>query len=97
MSRELEAGRELDMLVSEMMGGNFRPYSSDIAAAWLVVEKMRERDLYINIIPQKDGYLVTASEFQPQINSYLHLFDLHIDTVEQLPEAICLAATEGGR
>ena len=40
---KMKAGRELDMLVSEMMGGNFRPYSTSIAAAWLVVEKMDER------------------------------------------------------
>jgi hypothetical protein len=42
---EMQAGREMDMLVSEMMGGNFRPYSTDIAAAYQMEERIAELGL----------------------------------------------------
>jgi hypothetical protein len=66
--------------------------STDIAAAMLVVEKMRERGIYIAIVAQKDDYLITASDFHPHINCYHYLLDLRADSFEKLPEAICRAA-----
>ena len=69
-----------------------RYYSTDIAAAMQLVDKMRERGIYITIVPQKDDYLIAVSEYHPQFNSYSHLLDLHADNFEELPEAICRAA-----
>ena len=91
--RELDAGRELDMLVSEMMGGNFRPYSSDIAAADLVIDKMEEMGFSFHmrsVIPGSDAPVYIA-----------HFGDRRKSATEfTRPLAICLAAlaaTEGGR
>ena len=39
----MRAGRELDALVAEKVMGLAAPYSTDIAAAWLVVEHMHAR------------------------------------------------------
>ena len=67
-------------------------YSRDIAAAMQVAEKMRERGIYITIVPQVDGYLVTALDFQPIGHYYFYLLSLNADNFKELPEAICKAA-----
>ncbi len=48
-------------------------YFRDIADAMQVMEKMRERGIYICIVSQKDDYLITASKFHPQFNCYINL------------------------
>jgi pentatricopeptide repeat protein len=64
-------------------------YSEYIEKAWRVVEKMRERGLYITVVSQKDDYLVTVSEYLSQPSSYVHRFGVRADTA---PLAICKAA-----
>ena len=75
-----------------MMCPDVAHYSRDIAVAMQVAEKMRERGIYINIISQEKGYLITASKFQEQFYSYFNIADLRADSFEELPEAICRAA-----
>lgn len=69
--------------------------SSNIAAAWEVVEKLRERNRHITIITKHDSFMVAVSEYVPAFGIYkpLHLTDdysdLHSNTA---PLAICRAA-----
>ena len=92
----MEAGRELDTLVAEkVMGLNvdrsmmhngpsyFDPpaYSTDIAAAWLVVEKLRETH---------DVELRGYQPYEP--NNWQVVVDSEFYTEGTAPHAICLAA-----
>ena len=88
MSRELEAGREMDMLISEWMGGNFRPYSTDIAAAMQVVAKFRG---FINI-ERRDTPLETSTGVTWKVTLPGRSTNFVNATAATLPEAICLAA-----
>ena len=100
----IELDKELDIKMAELMGWKrlsvyswrspdghrYLPkFSGDIAAAMQVVEEMRKRGICIIIVPQKDDYLVTASEYQPQFNVYRHQHGLRADSFEKLPEIIC--------
>jgi hypothetical protein len=60
-------------------------YSSDIAAAWQVVERMRERGWLIHIHTLMDGYLVIALETQPSERA-TQLW------CRNLPQGLCRAA-----
>lgn len=65
--------------------GNMIPhYSTDIDAAWEVVEKMHSMRLQTSIITTEKGVSVTIDEF------YCHSPDETI--AETAPHAICLAA-----
>ena len=101
--------RELDAKMGELMGWKrlsihtwrspedghryWPDFSTDIAAAMLVVEKMRERSLHINIISQEDDYLITVSKFLPHFNCYSNVGEsIRVDNFKELPEAICRSA-----
>jgi Phage ABA sandwich domain len=70
----LAAGREVDVLVAEkvmglarlhlhVMSEDLRPYSTDIAAAWEVVEHMRTRGVRVEVgTLHGGGYSARASE-----------------------------------
>ena len=65
-------------------------FSSDISLAMQVIEWMRkEREFFITIVPQMDGYLLTALDYQPIGNYYAHLCNSRADTFKELPDAIC--------
>lgn len=63
-------------------------YSTDMNAAWQVVEKMREQGFY---------YVLTTDDDEKQHECFFALPDTHMDEVqtvmaEQASHAICLAA-----
>jgi hypothetical protein len=71
---ELKAGRELDRLIETKVFGtripkaeglrlNPPPYSTDIAAAWTVAEKMRERGSLVTVksIPKESAFILEGS------------------------------------
>lgn len=50
---------KIDKLVAEhIMGGEIRPYSTVIQAAWAVVEKLAEEGIYLEVRRRKTGYTV---------------------------------------
>ena len=61
---------------------DFRP-STDISAAWEVVEKMAKDDFYIEIYRDSCGWAVLFGGYVPQASDK-----------ETAPHAICLAALE---
>ena len=97
----LKAGRELDALVAEKVmglpgaavGGWYNPnlldgpppYSTDIAAAWEVVEKLLELGWHVDI---EDGWCVIVYGGRDG------KADSEMEVGETAPEAICLAALE---
>jgi hypothetical protein len=100
---DLDAGRELDVLVAEKVMGwtNLRttkagmrrgtpaeyphighevpPYSTDMSAAWEVVEKMREREGYAGVESNHDLWEASMGPW-------------YVATAETAPLAICRAA-----
>lgn len=90
-------GRELDVVVArEIFGwhyGNYHTdlakYSSDLPAAWEVVEKMMGRYIYINIDTYHQKYIVEAVRQTSHIGDYKILSEVES---ESAPEAICKAA-----
>ncbi|WFB57488.1 hypothetical protein [Paenibacillus sp. BR1-192] len=88
----MKPGEELDEIVSREIFGvemiAHVPYSSDISAAWEVVEKLRESHLYTDIRTCADFYEVWVQipPFQEE----------HVQTETiahpRLPYAICKAA-----
>lgn len=97
------SNRELDAEVGlRIMGfkpprdgfqNNYPPYSSDIAAAFLVVEKMRERHFIWqggHVIPEKaENGMTMYAEFGYAPNGLTRTFT---ELASTLPEAICRAA-----
>lgn len=95
MNREeilgMEAGRELDKLIHQVIFNGKRNlmvsgcYSTDIEAAWEVVEKMRRKDWRIDILMYSDGESVV---------NILDVRGCFVDSALSLstPEAICKAA-----
>ena len=98
----MQAGRELDALVSEKVMGikwpgvfwdgdpdshffNRRAYSTDIAAAWQVVEKLKERGF---------GFWLTASGDCWFEDSNGWRITSKADGSNSVPLAICRAALE---
>ena len=65
-------------------------YSGDISLAMQAVEYMRtEREFFITIVPQMDGYLISVSDFVPTGHYYAHLTSVNISLFEELADAIC--------
>lgn len=114
---KLEPGRELDALVAERVMGrnpNLEPlirdapaYSTDIAAAWEVAEKVKRKD----IMEYGDFYLVWGNYgadttpkgphgqmIYPNALAWFCRIDMPTRTVsataDTAPHAICLAALE---
>ena len=90
----MEAGRELDALVEEKLmkapfAGDYQQhYSTDIAAAWEVLEKMQDNGWFWNI-DYDYGELVAG--FGKGRDSEGDL-SWHYEQAETTPHAICLAA-----
>lgn len=73
------------MLVDGSKSGILKNYSTDIVAAWKVVEEMRKKGIYLNTYTNKNDYHVEA--FHPDEFKY---HDLTTD--KSAPMAICKAA-----
>lgn len=94
----MNPGRELDALIAEKVMGlskvgyALEPYSTDIAAAWEVVEKMKlmkfNRDSYVD---QVLGWKIDVlqDEYEVRIMDQ-HWNTWEISTCSSLPHAICL-------
>lgn len=67
-------------------------YSTDIAAAWQVVEKLRQDRLYIEIVSEAEYFRCEVNHYTPA--AYQFKTEQHADTA---PLAICLAALEAVR
>jgi len=75
---------------SELICEDLPDYSSDISLAMQAIEWMRdEREFFITIVPQMNGYLLTASDYQAIGNYYCHLCNSRADSFKELPDAIC--------
>ena len=82
--------RERDAWVAEAVMGWQWTYTSDIAAAWQVVEKMMEGEHNSFRLFRCDGFPESrrcAASFKPSVESALKLVE-----APTAPEAICLAA-----
>ena len=80
---------------SELMCEGVPDYSSDISLAMQAVEYMRtEREFFITIVPQMDGYLISVSDFTPVGHYYAHLTSVNIYLFEELADAICYIILE---
>lgn len=92
----MNAGRELDVLIGEKVFGRTMTcpvcsevhsgepwYSTDIAAAWQVVEHMRKSGYYVSVVLAGGGVDVEVGKGGPPINIW---------QCETAPLAICLAA-----
>jgi hypothetical protein len=90
----MPAGRELDAIVAKAIGyvsltthwnpidnmyGTLPHYSTDISAAWEVVEKLQQDFMFIDIFSTSDSYNVLVTNGDA-VNA------------EKAPEAICKAA-----
>ncbi len=65
-------------------------YSGDISLTMQAVEYMRtEREFFITIVPQMDGYLISVSDFMPVGHYYAHLTSVNVSLFEELADAIC--------
>jgi hypothetical protein len=88
MDKPIVAGRELDALVAEkVMGWNFQrsAFSTDIASAWEVVEKLQALEYtFINLLWDGQGWDIEMGQDGHDISC-----DTYADT---FPLAICLAA-----
>lgn len=70
-----------------------RPYSTDIAAAWLVVERMRDRGYWVRIEDYTDGWRVTFSvPSKDEPDDWLN--DVMLSEAGTMPAAVCDAALE---
>lgn len=64
----MTAGRELDALVAEKVMGcctcgcedDHPPYSTDIVAAYIVLEQLRKDEIYFEITADKGGYYISG-------------------------------------
>lgn len=99
-----EEGLEYEQAYETKNGKTYRiidevaPYSTDIAAAWEVVEKLVTKGLYFNLSHGRNtqgrpiratatfkGYLLGVER---TVNSYIEIYEI----AESVPHAICLAA-----
>ncbi|MNJ53291.1 hypothetical protein D3C77_486750 [compost metagenome] len=64
-----------------------RKWSTDISASWEVVEKLRERKIYLDIRVWPDEYQVL-----PHLDENNKLIERAIVKKKSLPEAICKSA-----
>jgi hypothetical protein len=82
----MKPGKELDALIAEkIMGPNAKHYSTDIAAAWDVIEELARRHMIIQLYVSSDVY---RASFKMQTQSD---FLWHSEG-ESMPHAICLGA-----
>jgi len=105
----MEAGNKLNLLVCEKVFnnktfGSVKPYSTDISAAWEVVEYLGGIwDIKIRLRPHPDDppFAEGRPAYQAAVSlaDYVEAEGIHINQREgkspwcwQLPEAICLAA-----
>jgi hypothetical protein len=80
--------REIDVRVArEVMGEICRDYSTDITAAWSVVDKMRDEGYWMELI----GPMNPRDEWVARFVQINWVEDASADTA---PMAICLAALE---
>lgn len=105
MSDELKPGRELDALVAEKVMGVKDPqmfpnfgaavprYSTDIASAWLVVEKMREniKDV-LTLAGPSDETPKWWATFDKKWHGRASQNLFEWESGDTAPHAICLAA-----
>ena len=104
---ELEAGPELDALVDEKIFGReyirgygALPYSTDIAAAWEVVEKLKELDWALEVsvtnkLPEGDSETYYCGLLRGDDNAPWREDFRHIQAwAATAPLAICHAALE---
>lgn len=79
----LKPGRELDALVAEkVMGGELRPYSTDISAAWEVVEKYKWAEPELRYSDEQHCWVFSLHKASGYPN----------ECGDTAPHAICLAA-----
>lgn len=69
------------------------PYSTDIAAAWEVVGRLRSQECALHLSQSEpndsnDGFYASFSEYRPSIENEPHTFEW----ARTAPEAICKAA-----
>lgn len=64
--------------------------SECIADAWLVVDEMRRRGIFIEVWAQVDGYRCGAWRTKPEVAGYYRIID--DVTCETAAEGICLVA-----
>lgn len=69
------------------VSSQFHQFSVDISAAWEVVEKMRERKIYLDIRVWPDEYQVL-----PHLDENNKLIERAVVRKKRLPEAVCIAA-----
>ncbi len=75
---------------NELICEDIPDYSSDISLAMQAVEYMRtEREFFVTIVPQMDGYLISVSDFMPVGHYYAHLTSVNVSLFEELADAIC--------
>jgi hypothetical protein len=63
--------------------GELPHYSTNMSDAWKVVEYLRERDLFIDIITARDGYRIEVIHSGRGV--------VHVEQGESVPKAICIA------
>ena len=79
--------REIDAKIAEHvmgLGPIIKAYSTDIAAAWEVVERLDEEEWNVTIYPRKHE----SSGSSVVMHKFHHNYHVHGD----IPMAICLAA-----
>ncbi len=69
------------------------PYSQEIASAWLVVDKLGEQQIKIEISPTSDGYAVGYIKYDPtqEFTPWIGI-GYSYSTSNSIAHAICLAA-----
>lgn len=80
---------ELDQRIAELMGDDLtqpiKPYSTDIAAAWLVAERLASKCAAVHVLTKRSGW---ACEISSGIDVTAYGYK------GGAPMAICLAAIE---
>lgn len=71
-----------------------KPYSTDISAAWKVVEKLREKDICLSVAHVKHVKSSIVWEYIAKVEWYDKSLEYKFDfaTSETAPHVICLAA-----
>jgi hypothetical protein len=90
--------REIDISIAKLVGyvslttawnpidkiyGELPHYSTNISDAWNVVEYLRERNLFIDIITAIGGYRIEVIHSGRGV--------VHVEQGESVPKAICIA------
>lgn len=95
---EMPAGREMDILVAEVMGIHLPPLSDDISAAWGIVEHFQSKGYLFSLT--LEGIIYSAWFALPErFTSNLYgSMPIPVGKATSAPLAICCAAykAEGG-